>query len=204
MKHIEIDGILIPQPECYRDCFLLAQSDYYKYYKKKASNHEMFLKTFVSPFFKFNFWLRLSQYQPTSFIGKFFSLVIRYFKTRIGRKRCLMISEKMPLGYGLYLAHAFGVIINPKAVIGSNCTISQFTTIGAVTGNPAHIGDNVYLGPSVCVVEEVRVGSNAVVGAGAVVVRDVPEGRTVAGVPAKIISDNNSSLLITNPWTIEK
>lgn len=204
MKLVEIEGILIPKPESYRDCIFLAQSDYYRYYKENASFSKMLLKTIVSPFFKFNFWLRFSQYKPSSVIWKALSLFIRYRKTMIGRKRCLMINENMDLGYGLYLAHAFGVIINPKAVIGNNCTISQFTTIGAVTGKPACIGDNVYIGPSVCVVEDVYVGSNSVLGAGAVVVKNVPEGKTVAGVPAKVISDNNSNSLIINPWVIER
>jgi len=114
-----------------------------------------------------------------------------------------MISERTPIGYGLYLAHAFGVIINPKSVIGNNCTISQFVTIGAMEGNAACIGDNVYISPSVCVVENVNIGSHSVIGAGAVVVKDIPEAKTVAGVPARVISDNNSDKFIQNAWKIK-
>lgn len=109
----------------------------------------------------------------------------------------------MPLGYGLYLSHGFGVVVNPSAVIGNNCTISQFTTIGAVEGKAAIVGDNVYIGPSVCLVENVRIGNNVIVGAGAVVVKDVPQNTIVAGIPAKVISDSSSKKYINHPWEIK-
>lgn len=202
MKQVVFDDIIIPIPESYLDTITLARSDFYRYYGVKASFVKMFLYTFVSPYFSFNFYLRLSSYRSPSFLGGLFYYFFKYIKTRIGRKRCLMISEMMPIGYGLYLAHAFGVIVNPKAIIGNNCTISQFVTIGAMDGKAANIGDRVYIGPSVCIVEDVQISNNAVIGAGAVVVKDVPSAKTVAGVPAKIISDNNSDKLIQNPWVI--
>ena len=121
----------------------------------------------------------------------------------IGRKRGLMISENMSLGYGLYLSHGFGVVVNPSAVIGNNCTLSQFTTVGAVEGKAAVIGDNVYIGPSVCLVENVKIGNNSIVGAGAVVVKDVKPNSIVAGVPAKYISDSSSKKYINHPWIIK-
>ena len=135
--------------------------------------------------------------------GEGIYLIFKSIKTFIGRKRCLMISEHMPIGYGLYLAHAFGIIVNPKAIIGNNCTISQFVTIGSMKGNAAKICNNCYIGPSVCIVEDVKINNDSVIGAGAVVVKDVPEAKTVAAVPAKVISNNNSKNLIQNPWEIK-
>lgn len=184
MQTIVYNGIIIPKPQSYRDCFVIAQSDYYRYFGTDAGFIKMFLKTFVSPYFSFNFYLRFASYRNNSLRGGVIFWVSKLIKTIIGRRRCLMISKRMPIGYGLYLAHAFGVIINPSAVIGNNCTIRQFVTIGALEGKAASIGDNVYIGPSVSIVEDVVINSNSVVGAGAVVVKDVPESRTVAGVPA--------------------
>lgn len=204
MRHQEINGVIIPTPESYRDCFLLAQSDYYRYYGRKVGLLTLMMYSIISPYFSFNFYLRMCSYRKKTLLGGGIFGCCKLIKTYKGRRRCLMISEQTTIGYGLYLAHAFGVIINPKAVIGNNCTISQFTTVGAMYGQAATIGDNVYMGPSVCVVENVKIGNGSVIGAGAVVVKDVPANKTFAGVPAKVISDNNSSKLITNPWIIEK
>lgn len=33
------------------------------------------------------------------------------------------------IGYALRVGHSFGTIVNPKATIGDNCTLCQFTTI---------------------------------------------------------------------------
>ena len=93
------------------------------------------------------------------------------------------------------------VVINPTAVIGNNCNISQFTTIGSNNGNAAVIGNNVYIGPSVCIVENVSIGSNSTIGAGAVVNKNIPSGVTAAGVPAKILNRNPHTEYIQRPWT---
>ena len=49
------------------------------------------------------------------------------------------------------------------------------------------IGANVWLGSGARILDGVRIGMNAIVGAGSVVTRSVPEGATVAGVPARVI-----------------
>lgn len=67
--------------------------------------------------------------------------------------------------------------------------------IGSNHDTPAVIGDNVYIGPNVCIVENVHIGNNSNIGAGAVVVRDVPEGVTVAGVSARIISNTHQDFI---------
>ena len=156
------------------------------------------------PLFAFSFCLRMLSYKsPVPVLGKVIHCLVKSCKVLIGRKRGLMMSEKMPLGYGLYLSHGFGVVVNPSAVIGNNVTISQFTTVGAVEGMAAVIGDYVYIGPSVCLVENVKIGNHSIIGAGAVVVRDVLPGSIVAGVPAKVIADSSSKKYINHPWIIK-
>lgn len=91
-------------------------------------------------------------------------------------------------------------MIHPNTVIGNNCNISQFLSIGSNHGTPAVIGDNVYIGPHVSIVENVKIGDNATIVAGAVVTKDIPANMTVAGVPAKVISDKNVAIYIVNKW----
>jgi bifunctional UDP-N-acetylglucosamine pyrophosphorylase/glucosamine-1-phosphate N-acetyltransferase len=53
--------------------------------------------------------------------------------------------------------------------------------------NPTRIGDDVFLGVDTMLVAPVEVGRGARTGAGSVVTRDVPEGTTVVGMPARRI-----------------
>ncbi|WP_437951065.1 DapH/DapD/GlmU-related protein [Sorangium sp. So ce296] len=87
-------------------------------------------------------------------------------------------------GYG-----GMGVVIHAQARIGRNVIIAQQVTIGGrqgQTGVPV-IEDDVYLGAGAKILGPIRIGRGAVVGANAVVVKDVPAGATVGGVPARIL-----------------
>lgn len=202
MKHISVrngnDKIIIPIPTCYSDCQTLVCSDYFRYYGHGNSLLKMYIRTWKSPSFALNFWLRLSSYKGWAFP------YCRFRLSRIANKYGLQIYPDTKIGYGLYIGHGFGTIVNPTAIIGNNVNLSQFTTIGSNEGKSALIGDNVYIGPSVCVVENVSIGSNVIIGAGAVVVKDVPRDCTVAGVPAKVISYKSPGRFIQNKWTLPK
>jgi maltose O-acetyltransferase len=56
---------------------------------------------------------------------------------------------------------------------------------GAEFGRPVSIGQNVWIGGGAIILPGLTIGDDAVVGAGAVVTRDVPEGVTVLGNPAR-------------------
>lgn len=100
----------------------------------------------------------------------------------------LHIPYSTKIGAGLYIGHGIGIVVNPTAILGKNCNISQFVTIGSNKGKAATIGDNVYIGPSVCIVEDVRIGSNVKIGAGSVVINNVPDNSTTVGNPNRIIT----------------
>jgi acetyltransferase-like isoleucine patch superfamily enzyme len=52
---------------------------------------------------------------------------------------------------------------------------------------PVRLKDNVFIGHNAIVMPNVTIGPNAIVAAGSLVTRDVPEGKIVCGVPAKVI-----------------
>ena len=135
--------------------------------------------------FCYSFWLRLSG------IEKPYCYFPRYMWRKLSKKYGIQIHPASKIGYGLYLGHGVGIIINYRTIIGNNCNVSHFVSIGSNEGQSAIIGDNVYIGPSVCIVEDVNIGDNASIGAGAVVTRDVPNNATVAGVPAKVLNYNS-------------
>jgi len=53
------------------------------------------------------------------------------------------------------------------------------------------VGDNVLIGAGAKVLGPINIGSNSKVGANAVVLKDVPDGVTVVGIPAKIANKQN-------------
>ena len=87
-----------------------------------------------------------------------------------------------------------GIVIGETAVIGDNVSILQDVTLGGngkETGDRhPKIGDNVLLAAGAKVLGNIRVGDCSKVAAGSVVLQDVPNNKTVAGVPAKIVGDS--------------
>ena len=41
------------------------------------------------------------------------------------------IPVETSIGYGLYIAHGMPIAVNPATIIGNNCNLSQFVTIGS-------------------------------------------------------------------------
>lgn len=77
-------------------------------------------------------------------------------------------------------------ILNTRAVVEHDAVIGDHTHVcpGAIVLGAAVVGRGSFVGAGAVVVQGVRVGEGVTIGAGAVVVRDVPDGATVAGVPA--------------------
>lgn len=108
------------------------------------------------------------------------------------------------IGPGLAIAHYGTIVISSGCQIGSNCRIHAGVNIGANGGKSkaATIGDNVYIGPGAKIVGDVVIGNRSVIGANAVVTKDVPAGVTVGGIPARIISENDSTNHLINATEI--
>lgn len=51
--------------------------------------------------------------------------------------------------------------------------------------------DNVFIGANTTILTNVTIGSNVIIAAGSLVNKDVPDGKIVAGVPAKVIGEVN-------------
>lgn len=73
------------------------------------------------------------------------------------------------------------VHVGHDAYIGAGCELAP----GVVICGYAEICSSVKIGVNACVLPYVKVGAGARIGAGAVVTKDVPEGVTVVGNPAR-------------------
>ena len=140
------------------------------------------------------------------FLGRVLALLwhIRYKKISM---KCGFTIPINIIGPGLCLPHYGTIVISSYARIGCNCKIHAGVNIGATNGNNEAkiIGDNVYIGPGAKLVGAGYIASRVVIGANAVVTGDVSEeGITVAGVPARKISDKDSSLHLINATEIAR
>lgn len=90
------------------------------------------------------------------------------------------------IGGGLLLPHPNGIVIHPDVVIGPNCLIFQQVTLGDRKGGTPFVEGHVDIGAGAKVLGKLRLGAHSKVAANAVVLIDVPQGATVAGIPAKI------------------
>lgn len=96
-------------------------------------------------------------------------------------------------GPGLGIAHYGSIVVNSRARVGAWCRINSATNIGLGPSGVPTIGDFCYIAPGAVVYGGITVGDRVVVGANAVVGRDVPDGVTVAGAPARVVSQHDSS-----------
>ena len=127
-------------------------------------------------------------------IGHFFYEYELYFLARMISQiaRFLTGIEIHPgakIGRRLFIDHGMGIVIGETATIGDDCTIYHGVTLGG-TGKDKKkrhpdIGNNVVIGCGAKVLGPIKIGNNVKIGANAVVLKEIGEGLTVVGIPAK-------------------
>jgi serine O-acetyltransferase len=94
------------------------------------------------------------------------------------------------MGRRIVIDHGMGVVIGETAEVGNDVLIYMGVVLGGtalenVKRHPT-IEDGVIIGSGAIILGPIRIGKGAKVGAGSVVVRSVPPGATVVGVPGRI------------------
>lgn len=101
------------------------------------------------------------------------------------------INPAVPMGRGVFIDHATGLVIGATAVIEDDVSLLQNVTLG---GTGKERGDRhpkiragVLIGAGAIILGNIEVGPCSRVAAGSVVLEAVPPQVTVAGVPARIV-----------------
>ena len=101
------------------------------------------------------------------------------------------INPAVPMGRGIFLDHATGLVVGQTAVIEDNVSILQGVTLGGTgkqTGDRhPKIRHGVLIGAGAKVLGNIEVGMSSKIAAGSVVLNPVPAHSTVAGVPARLV-----------------
>ena len=95
------------------------------------------------------------------------------------------------LGRRFFIDHGMGIVIGETAEIGDDCTLYHGVTLGGVSWNKGKrhptLGDGVTVGAGAKILGPFIIGAGAKVGSNSVVVKEVPPGATVVGIPARIV-----------------
>jgi serine O-acetyltransferase len=95
------------------------------------------------------------------------------------------------IGRRLFIDHGMGVVIGETSEIGEDCLIYKGVVLGGTTlekkkRHPT-LGNRVIIGSNSTILGAITIGDGARIGSGSVVVKSVPAGATVVGVPGRIV-----------------
>jgi serine O-acetyltransferase len=116
-----------------------------------------------------------------------------YLQSRASEVFQTDIHPAAPIGKGVFLDHATGLVVGSTAVIEDDVSMLQDVTLG---GTGKERGDRhpkiragVLIGAGAKILGNIEVGRCSRIAAGSVVLRPVPDHKTVAGVPAKVVGE---------------
>lgn len=96
------------------------------------------------------------------------------------------------IGRRFFIDHGMGVVIGETSEIGDDCSIYHGVTLGGTTWQKGKrhptLGNGVIIGAGAKILGPIIIGAGSRIGSNAVVVKDVPAGATVVGVPGHIVS----------------
>ncbi|MHB8075402.1 MAG: serine O-acetyltransferase [Desulfosporosinus fructosivorans] len=156
---------------------------------------------FSQPLIYFQLTLRKAEYYENcrkDILGKIYFNFLKFKLMKLSINLGFTIPRHV-FGPGLSIAHWGSIVVHPDVRVGKNCRIHSAVNIGVFNGKCPTIGDNVYI-PGAKLFGGITIGDNVTIGANAVVNKDVPSNVTVGGIPAKKISENDSSELIVKGY----
>ena len=102
------------------------------------------------------------------------------------------------IGKRFFIDHGMGVVIGETAEIGDDVLLYQGVVLGGTSleKHKRHptIGNRVVIGAAAIVLGPILIGDDARVGANSVVVNPVPAGKTVVGIPGRIVEDRRETI----------
>jgi len=125
------------------------------------------------------------------FLGRLTSQITRFFTG-------IEIHPGAKIGKRLFIDHGMGVVVGETAEIGDDVLIYQGVVLGGTSleKHKRHptVGNRVVIGAAAIVLGPILIGDDARVGANSVVVNPVPAGKTVVGIPGKIVEDRRETI----------
>ena len=120
------------------------------------------------------------------------------FLSHIGRWLTgIEIHPGAEIGCRVFIDHGMGVVIGETAVIGDDCTLYHGVTLGGTSWKKGKrhptLGSGVVVGAGAKVLGPITVGDGARVGSNTVVLKNVPPGATVVGIPSHRVNPDRKA-----------
>jgi serine O-acetyltransferase len=124
------------------------------------------------------------------FIARVISQTNRFFTQ-------IEIHPGATIGRRFFIDHGAGVVIGETSEIGDDVLMYQGVVLGGTTLDKKKrhptIGNNVVIGSRAVILGAITIGDGARVGSGSVVIKSVPPGCTVVGVPGRIVEEQRAA-----------
>ena len=124
------------------------------------------------------------------FIARMISEINRFFTQ-------IEIHPGATIGRRFFIDHGAGIVIGETSEIGDDVLMYQGVVLGgtALEKKKRHptIGNNVVIGSRAVILGAITIGDSARVGSGSVVIKSVPPGCTVVGVPGRIVEEQRAA-----------
>ncbi|MBI4332752.1 MAG: serine O-acetyltransferase [Chloroflexi bacterium] len=119
-------------------------------------------------------------------LGRWISHMARFFTG-------IEIHPGAMIGRRFFIDHGMGIVIGETAEIGNDVLLYQGVVLGGTSlekmkRHPT-LGNDVEVGAGAILLGPITVGDGARIGAGSVVVKDVPPGSVVVGVPGRVVEE---------------
>jgi len=103
------------------------------------------------------------------------------------------------IGRRLFIDHGAGVVIGETVEIGDDVLLYQGVVLAGTTLKKGKrhptIGNNVVMGAGSVALGSIAIGDGARIGAGSVVIKPVPAGATVVGIPGRMAGDHRKPIM---------
>lgn len=180
------------EPNSFKECFYFDEHEINPIPKGWLKK---FISILLSSRYSMPVYMRLSQYfwlqgqnTANSITKRLYSYISAYLRQKNQIFNNFEHGANPKIAAGVVFHHT-GVCITSDTIIESGVHIYRNTTFGGKKGGAPYIKKNAKIASHSIVLGQITIGEKAIVAPGAVVVKDVPDYKIAAGVPAKIIGD---------------
>jgi len=129
------------------------------------------------------------------FIANFIAHISRWFTG-------IEIHPGAVVGRRFFIDHGMGVVVGETTIIGDDCTLYHGVTLGGTSWDKGKrhptLKKGVVVGAGAKILGPIVIGENVRVGSNSVIVKAVPDGATVVGIPGRVVGAQDTQTVERN------